>query len=149
MNGTILCAISLGRALVVPRQAVVGEDLPRGDRADERVSLGLAVVVETEGAEPYARGLRLGQPPPKRFEPQKEQKLFADPPSGVYDVRRSAPSSTRIASVCTRPLTVPYPPEIPLQNVQWHCDVRTNGSVTSNRTPPQRQLPWSGVTGAA
>ena len=35
-----------------------------------------------------------------------------------------------------RPLTVPYPPEIPLQNVQWHCETRMNGSVTSKRTPP-------------
>src|SRR6188508_2296355 len=59
MNGTIRCAIS-GRALVVPRQAVVGEDLPCGGRADERVALGLAVVVEAERAQSDARGLRLG-----------------------------------------------------------------------------------------
>jgi hypothetical protein len=49
--------------------------------------------------------------------------------------------------VFVRPLTVPYPPEIPLQNVQWHCETRMNGSVTSKRTPPQRHLPWSGVIG--
>src|SRR6188768_3798338 len=80
MNGTILCAISLGRALVEPRQAVVGEDLPRGDRADERVSLGLAVVVETEGAEPDARGLRLG--------PTASEEVR--PTDGAEALRRSA-----------------------------------------------------------
>ena len=50
----------------------------------------------------------------------------------------------RIALVGARPLTVPHPPEIRLQNSQWQCVVYENGSVTSNRTPPHRQLPWSG-----
>src|SRR5262245_5832484 len=59
MNGTIRWVIS-GCALVVPRQTVVGEDLPCGDRADERVALGLPVVVGAEGAQPDARGLRCG-----------------------------------------------------------------------------------------
>jgi hypothetical protein len=48
-----------------------------------------------------------GQPPPKRFEPQTEQKVLADPPSGVYDRRSPSPSRTRIADVCASPLTVP------------------------------------------
>ena len=62
-----------------------------------------------------------GQPPPKRFEPQVEQNVFADPPSGVYERSSSSPWRTRIALVGARPLTVPYPPEIRLQNSQWQC----------------------------
>jgi hypothetical protein len=48
-----------------------------------------------------------GQPPPKRFEPQTEQNVFADPPSGVYERRCSSPARTRIAGVRASPLTVP------------------------------------------
>src|SRR5262245_43736635 len=50
-----------GRSDVVPREPVVGKDLPGGDRADERVRLGSAVVVETEGRKPHAG--RLGVRP--------------------------------------------------------------------------------------
>ena len=41
-----------------------------------------------------------------------------------------------------RPLTVPYPPE---SVCRTHSGTRTrsNGSVTSKRTPPQRHLPWT------
>ena len=46
-----------------------------------------------------------------------------------------------MASVRTRPLTVPPPPESFLQLSQWHAATRSNGWVTSNRTPPQRQVP--------
>ena len=48
-----------------------------------------------------------GQPPPKRFEPQVEQNVFAEPSSGVYERSSSSPSRTRIALVGARPLTVP------------------------------------------
>ncbi len=60
-----------------------------------------------------------GQPPPKRFEPQSEQNVFALPSSGWYLCRCSSPRSTRIASRLTPPFAVPTPPEIFLQVVQW------------------------------
>ena len=68
---------------LVPRQPVVGEDLPGCDRADERVRLGLAVVVEPERARRTLDDSDAGQPPPKRFEPHVEQNVFADPSGGV------------------------------------------------------------------
>src|SRR5215211_8941092 len=54
-----------------------------------------------------------------------------------------------IADVAARPLVVPTPPESFLQLVQWHWLTRWNGSVTSNRTPPQRQLPVISAMSAA
>ena len=44
---------------------------------------------------------------------------------------------------------MPGPPEIFLQLVQWQCATLANGSVTSKRTPPQRQLPRSVSTARA
>src|SRR5688572_17585304 len=87
-----------------------------------------------------ARG-DVGQPPPKRFEPHAEQKVLDEPSSG-WNVRSSpSPSRIRIDSGLVRPLTVPTPPEIFLQLVQWHWLTLSNGCVTSKRTPPHRQLP--------
>ena len=82
-----------------------------------------------------------GQPPPKRFAPHREQNVFADPSAGWYVRSRSPPSRIAIAADRVRPFAVPTPPEIFLQLVQWHCVTDSNGSVTSNRTPPHRQLP--------
>src|SRR5262245_10320748 len=53
----------------------------------------------------------------------------------------SRPVRIRMASVGTRPVALPGPPEIALHVVQWHSETRENGSVTSKVTPPQRQLP--------
>ena len=89
-----------------------------------------------------------GHPPPNRLDPHSEQKVFAVPSAG-WNVRRSpCPASTRIALDGTRPFAVPTPPEIFLQFVQWQNVSRENGSVISNWTAPQRQLPASVATAA-
>src|SRR5688500_18856967 len=59
MNGVIRWRISGVRANLVPRQPVVGEDLPRGGRAAEGMGLGLPVVLEPEGRQADARALGL------------------------------------------------------------------------------------------
>jgi hypothetical protein len=82
-----------------------------------------------------------GQPPPNRFDPQTEQNVFSVPSSGWYVRSRSSPSRTLIESVRARALTVPAPPEIFLQFAQCQYVTRSNGSVTSNCTPPQRHRP--------
>src|SRR5204862_2559416 len=89
-----------------------------------------------------------GQPPPNRFEPQMEQKVFALPSSGWYVRRRSLPATMRIDSLRAQPFAVPAPPERRLQLVQWQKLRGSNSPSSSNRTPPQRQLPWS-ATGSA
>src|SRR5436309_11865560 len=82
-----------------------------------------------------------GQPPPKRFEPQVRQKVFALPPGGVKVCSSSSPSRMRTALEGTRKFTVAAPPESFLQLVQWHTRSVSEASDTSNCTPPQRQLP--------
>src|ERR671922_627313 len=82
-----------------------------------------------------------GHPPPKRFDPQREQNVFPDPSSGWYVVSSSRPSLTSIHSVRALPFAVPTPPEIRLHEVQWQNESVMNGSATSKRTPPHQQLP--------
>jgi hypothetical protein len=52
----------------------------------------------------------------------------------------------RIAAGGTPAFTVPAPPESLLQLAQWQTLSVSGGSSTSNRTPPQRQLPCKVVT---
>src|SRR3954454_191857 len=87
-----------------------------------------------------------GQPPPKRFEPQARQKVLALPSAGRNVSSRSAPSRIRIAVDGTLPLTVPMLPDSFLQLSQWQYLSVAGASVTSNLTPPQRQLPRSPAT---
>ena len=82
-----------------------------------------------------------GQPPPKRFEPQARQNVFELPSGGWYVWIKSRPSSIRIAADRMRTFTVPPPPESFLQLSQWQWRRRSGASVSSNATPPQRQLP--------
>src|ERR671935_1509693 len=87
-----------------------------------------------------------GQPPPKRFAPQTEQNVFALPSAGWYVRRSSWPATIRIESFGAQPFAVPTPPEMRLQEVQWQKLRGSNRPVSSNRTPPQRQLPLSAIT---
>jgi hypothetical protein len=87
-----------------------------------------------------------GQPPPKRFDPQERQKVFALPSAGSNVWSKSSPSRIRIAPTGTRPFTVPVPPESFLQLSQWQYLSVSGASVSSNFTPPQRQLPRRAVT---
>jgi hypothetical protein len=90
-----------------------------------------------------------GQPPPKRFDPQAEQKVLAEPSAGWYVRSSTWPSRISIAPERTRPLTVPVPPESFLQLVQWHCPTLSNGPATSKCTPPHKQLPCNPDTDAS
>src|SRR5438094_6260806 len=87
-----------------------------------------------------------GQPPPKRFEPHARQNVLALPPGGRKVCRRSSPSRIRIAVDGTRAFTVAAPPESFLQLSQWQYRSVSGASVTSNLTPPQRQLPCNAAT---
>src|SRR5204863_2335894 len=46
-----------------------------------------------------------------------------------------------------RTFTVAPPPESFLQLSQWQWRSRSGASPSSNLTPPQRHVPWSGATG--
>ena len=59
-----------------------------------------------------------GQPPPKRFDPQTEQKVFAVPSSGRKMRSESSATTIRIDSRLARPFVVPTPPESFLQLAQ-------------------------------
>src|SRR5256886_11468694 len=87
-----------------------------------------------------------GQPPPKRFEPHARQNVLALPRGGRKVCRRSSPSRIRIAVDGTRAFTVAAPPESFLQLSQWQYRSVSGASVTSNLTPPQRQLPCNAAT---
>jgi hypothetical protein len=87
-----------------------------------------------------------GHPPPNRFEPQARQKVFALPSPGWNVRKRSSPSRIRIAVEGTRPFTVAAPPDSFLQLSQWQYLSVAGVSVSSNLTPPHRQLPGSAGT---
>ena len=87
-----------------------------------------------------------GHPPPNRFVPHARQKVFALPSAGWNVCSSSLPSSIRIVLDGTRPFTVPMLPDSFLQLSQWQYLSVSKGSVTSNSTPPQRQLPRSAAT---
>ena len=82
-----------------------------------------------------------GQPKPKRLDPHTEQNVFAVPSGGWYDRRRASPSRIAIAFEGTRPLSVPVPPEIFLQVVQWQAETLSKAWLTSKHTPPHKQAP--------
>src|ERR1044072_2855917 len=84
-----------------------------------------------------------GQPPPKRLDPHRVQNVFALPSSGWYVRRSSSPLTILTESLRTAPFAVPPPPERRLQLAQWQKLRGVNSPVSSNRTPPQRQLPSS------
>jgi hypothetical protein len=83
----------------------------------------------------------LGQPPPNRFEPQARQNVFELPSAGWNVCSSSSPSRIRIDEEGTRPFTVAAPPDSFLQLSQWQYLSVSGASVSSNFTPPQRQLP--------
>ena len=90
-----------------------------------------------------------GQPPPKRFEPQTRQNVFALPSGGWYVCTRSSPSTMRIAPDGARTFAVLPPPESFLHDSQWQKRMPSGVVSTSNLTPPQRQVPWSVVIAGA
>ena len=84
-----------------------------------------------------------GQPPPNRFEPQREQNVFAEPSSGWYVVNSSSTGEDPDVLGQRAAARGPTPPESFLQLAQWHAVTTRNGTVTAKRTPPQRQVPVS------
>ena len=86
-----------------------------------------------------------GQPPPKMFDPQERQNVFAVPSAGWKVWSRSSPSITRIDADGTLRFAVAGPPESFLQLAQWQYRSVSGSPSSSNRTPPQRQLPRSAI----
>src|SRR5438067_867632 len=87
-----------------------------------------------------------GHAPPKRFDPQTRQNVLAVPSTGLNVRSRSSPSTMRMAFDGTRPFSVPVPPDSFLQLSQWQYLSVSGAPVSSNLTPPQRQLPRNGST---
>src|SRR5262245_27113651 len=81
MNGKIRCGMS-GRAHVVPREAVVGKDLPRRRRADDGVRFRLAVVLDPERAQAHARAPGLGPAAAEEVRPTDRAERLRRPALG-------------------------------------------------------------------
>ena len=120
---------------------VVGQRLPRRDRPHPDVHLGLRRYGSSSALSRTPVYSESGQPEPKRFEPQTPQKLLPVPSSGRYVVMSSRPVSTRDRIRGHAAGAVPDAARDRLARRAVALRDADERLVSSNVTPPQRQLP--------